>query len=87
MWAVAIKIDAEKFKLNRDSLIQELLKKEIETRPGFYPFSVMPFYKSAICKNSEEIGKDIIVLPSYPELTEDEINYICNELKNILINQ
>jgi len=44
---VAIKINTKYFKRDRNFLIKELLKRNIETRPGFYPFSVIPLYNTS----------------------------------------
>ena len=35
---------AKEIKFNIEA--REMLKKGVETRPGFYPFSVMPLYKT-----------------------------------------
>jgi len=40
---VAIKINPKYFKGDRNFLIKELLKRNIETRPGFYPFSLLSY--------------------------------------------
>jgi perosamine synthetase len=84
IWAIAIRLDPKKFKGDRDFIMQELSKFGIETRPGFYPFSVMPFYKAQKCPVSESISKEIISLPSYTLLKEEEIEYICNCLKSLM---
>ncbi len=86
IWAVAIKINPEKFKGNRDFIIEKMCQKGIELRPGFYPFSVMPFYNAPPCQIAESISKNILALPSFPSLTQGEIDYICDELKNLLNN-
>jgi len=84
LWAVAIKINPLMFKGNRNFLIEKLLKKGIETRPGFYPFSVMPPYNSTKCLIAEDISKNIIVLPSFLSLKEEEIKKICETIKEAL---
>jgi len=78
-----IKIDPKKFKGDRDFLIEKLLEKGIETRPGFYPFSVMPFYNAPKFPIAEDLGANILVLPCFTSLTEQEIDYICKELINL----
>lgn len=84
IWAVAIKINREYFKGDRDFLIMELLKRNIETRPGFYPFSVMPLYNAQPLPIAESISRNIISLPSYPSLSDDDIDNICNQLKSLM---
>jgi len=86
IWAVALKIDPEYFKGDRDFLIKELLKRDIETRPGFYPFSVMPIYSAPSLPVAESIGRNVLSLPSYPAISDSEIKYICQQLKSLRDN-
>lgn len=80
IWAVALKIEQEYFKGDRDFLIEHLRKKGIETRPGFYPFSVMPIYDAPSLPVAESVGRSVISLPSYSFVTDAEIDYICEQL-------
>lgn len=84
IWAVAIKIDPRCFKGDRDFLITELIKKNIETRPGFYPFSIMPLYKAEPLPIAESIGRTVISLPSYISILDEDIDYVCNQLKGLM---
>lgn len=84
IWAVAIKINQDYFKGDRDFLITELLKRNIETRPGFYPFSAMPLYNAEPLPIAKSIGRNIISLPSFPYLPDEDIDYICNQLKSLM---
>jgi len=84
MWAVAIKIDPHYFKGDRDFLIAELVKRNVETRPGFHPFSTMPLYKAEPLPVAESISGTIISLPSYISILDENIDYICNQLKGLM---
>jgi perosamine synthetase len=84
IWAVAFKINESFFKGNRDYLIAELLKLDIETRPGFYPFSKMPLYDIKSLPICEDVGRNVISLPSYPALKDDEIDLICSRLTSLM---
>ena len=62
---------------------RELLRKHlddqgIETRPLFYPVHTMPMYAQKYQKHSvaEDLGWRGINLPSYPELTNEDVIYI-----------
>lgn len=80
IWAIAVKIKPEYFKASRDNIILKLQELGIETRPGFYSFSQMPLYKATRLPVGDYVSQNIISLPSYPTLTEDEIDYICKSL-------
>jgi len=60
-----------------------LYKNDIETRPMFPPITHHSHYKG-ICdniKNAKILYEQILILPSYPDLTKEEIKYICNTIK------
>tara|TARA_E500000178_G_C16453129_1_gene500992 strand:- start:124 stop:549 length:426 start_codon:yes stop_codon:yes gene_type:complete len=74
----------------RQKLINNLLKKGIETRPAFYPFSSMKIYNkycSGSYKFSEKIAFNSISLPSTSinQIDQDLIIYNLIEEINSLI--
>lgn len=67
----------------------ELFQNSVETRPMFPPITHHKHLKQyQISENeaapSEKLYKETLMLPSYPELTNSEINYICDKIKGIL---
>lgn len=76
-WMVSIKCEHIE---DRDKLRAFLKNNEIETRPTFYPIHTMPMYseKYQCFPVAENLGWSGINLPSYPGLTNNEIEYICN---------
>ncbi|MGR5431129.1 aminotransferase class I/II-fold pyridoxal phosphate-dependent enzyme [Vibrio astriarenae] len=75
--------------LLRDKLIEKLSQLGIDTRPIFYPMSVMPpfsNFKKDLNGNSEEISNSGISLPTSVYLTEVDIKHISNEILNIIEN-
>lgn len=83
VWAIAVKIDPNLFKGDRDFLIRSMLEVRIETRPGFYPFSVMPLYNTPSLPVSKDVGAHVISLPSFPSLADEEIVFICDHFKRL----
>jgi perosamine synthetase len=77
MWAVAIKIDPQIFGQDRDTLIDTLHGKGIETRPGFYAFPDMPIYRAPPLAHSSDVGRHTISLPSYTMISNSDIDRIC----------
>lgn len=84
VWAVAIKLSSKYPEGSRDYVIRKLLEANIETRPGFYSLSSMPLYKTSSLPISEDVSKNVICLPAYPSLKDEEIKHICTQLKKIL---
>lgn len=67
----------------REPLREHLAKAGIETRPVFYPVHTMPMYSQKYQRHkvAEDIGWRGINLPSYPDLLEKDIKYICDNIK------
>ena len=80
------------FELNerhRDNLIKYLKSKNIETRPLFYPLSSMKIYKKYLIGsdyNSKKLSYVSLSLPTYPDLSMQEIRYISKNVINFLNN-
>ena len=65
----------------RDNLIKKLKEKGIDSRPFFYPISDMPMYEKAYTPITHKVYQRGINLPSYFDLKDREIKYICNTIK------
>ena len=75
-WVFPILVDGE-----RDKIIERFEQKKIETRPFFYPLtSLPPYLNHGFCPVSEEISARGIMLPCYPSLKPEQIEYICETL-------
>jgi perosamine synthetase len=81
-WAVAMKLDPNAFPQGRDTVLQQMRDRHVETRPGFYAASLMKhIYPGAgIIPVSEAISKQVISLPTFPTLKDDQIEYITATL-------
>jgi len=65
--------------------IERFLKdKDIETRPFFYPLSYHTHLKNLLGRHpqsaAERLSRECVLLPSYPELSEKQIKYICDSI-------
>jgi perosamine synthetase len=61
----------------------------IEIRPMFYPITAHKHLANNVvswnkCDNAELLNKECFILPSYPELTQQEQNHILRTLENYL---
>lgn len=87
-WMCSILIKNNKFtKESRDNLRKHLDNFGIETRPLFYPVHTMPMYHSKYQTHpvAENISKRGINLPSYPDLTSEQLTYIANAILSFKI--
>jgi perosamine synthetase len=69
--------------LERDKIRLHLKENGIETRPTFHPVHLMPMYfeEGLSLPAAEDLGSRGINLPSYPDLNESDVDFICNQIK------
>ena len=80
LWVMAIKLDPKAFPQGRDTLMQQLKDENIETRPGFYSASLMDIYPRSRLPICDETGQQIICLPTFATLTNEQIDFICEKI-------
>lgn len=74
----------------RDYLMQELLKMGIQTRPYVPPIHLQPYfqkqfgYKPGAYPLAERVASETLALPLYIGLTQKDIAYISNQIKEVL---
>jgi len=84
-WVVGILFKS----LRATTVAKKLLKKNVQTRPFFYPMHKQPILKKYINKkekfvNSDFISKYGLYLPSGISLSNKEVDFICDTIKDIL---
>lgn len=81
-WMVSVLAPTETI---RDGLREHLAHSGIETRPIFYPAHTMPHFRN---NNNypvaENISKRGLNLPSFPDITFDQIEHICRIINNYI---
>jgi perosamine synthetase len=82
LWAIAVRLDIRAFPQGRDSVMSQMKAKNIETRPGFVAPRMMSFYDSPKLPICESLSETVISLPTYPSLTEEQIELICAALSS-----
>lgn len=82
-WMCSILVSESK---DRDVLREHLAAAGIETRPLFYPVHTMPMFSAKFNRFpvAENIAHRGINLPSYPELNEDDVKFISEQVNNFL---
>jgi len=72
---------------DRDAAIEALLDEGIESRPAFVPMQHMPYVTGGIAASTpvaERIGREGISLPTFPDLTEQQVDFICRNLLRLV---
>lgn len=85
IWALALKLDSKIFPQGRDKVIEQLKEMGIETRPGFYASSLLSIYAPHSLPVCEDISKNVISLPTFPTLQNDDIAFICSQLSKLMV--
>jgi len=84
VWAIAVKLDPEAYPQGRDAVIDQLKLEHIETRPGFYAASLMGhLYASPRLRICEDVSRQVISLPTFAKLQEEQIEFICVTVKRL----
>ena len=75
-WMISILAENE---ATRDKLREYLSDSGIETRPAFNPVHLMPMYfkENETFPVAADLGTRGINLPSYPELSKEDVKFIC----------
>lgn len=74
----------------RDAVIRDLSERGIETRPAFIPYNQQEIFVQKnmthpdACPVANRIADSGLYLPSYPSLTENEVQYVSCQLKDVL---
>ena len=74
---------------DKRNLELSLFEFNIDSRPMFYDINKHKFLSQIknSSSNSEALQKQCLILPSYPELTKGQVNYVCEKIKKFLINK
>jgi perosamine synthetase len=73
-------------KVDRDRLMMGLRKAGIDSRPFFLPLHTLPPYLETECAwpVAEDLSRRGMNLPSYPGLTESQIDYISSHIRRLV---
>jgi len=89
MWVFNIYLD-KNFPITRDELTKKLKEKNIDTRDAFVPINQQKIlinkyklFKEDDCPNANYIMENGLYLPSGNTITNEEIDYVCDEIKKV----
>jgi len=84
-----IKLNVEVLRIDRNSFIEKLREKGIETSVHFIPLHRHPFYKNTFrydskdFPNAEWIYERSISLPIYPGMKDEEVDYVIENVMDL----
>jgi dTDP-4-amino-4,6-dideoxygalactose transaminase len=78
-----------KAKRDRDAIMEELLRKGISTRRGIMAIHLEPAYRNRFGQfrlpETERAFRETLILPLYPQMTEEEQDYVIESFKDALV--
>src|SRR2546421_4416430 len=84
-WLIVLQIEGMD-EVRREAFMNKLRENQVDSRPFFYPMSAMPYFQNEKPDNpvTYKIYKEGINLPTYYDLTEEDVEYVCKTVKHIL---
>ncbi len=84
-----IKLNLHKLNIGRNEFIDRLSEKGVKTSVHFIPVHYHPYYqkmgyRKGMYPMAEAVYRRSISLPFYPQMTEDDVRYVANSIKDII---
>jgi len=76
--------------INRGEVIDEMKRAGIGTSVHWMPLHMHPYYRDTLgckpsdCPRAASIYPELLSLPLYPDMTLEEVEYVCDTLKQII---
>jgi len=87
-----IRIIESEFGISRDELFNKLSKRGIGLGVHYTPLHLLTYYKKKLNYKqghypvAERISKEILSLPLFPTMTQNQIDYVVEQIKEIAGN-
>ena len=82
-WLICVEVDGITYQ-ERDNIMASMKLKGVDSRPYFYPMSHMPYFTKADTPVSDLKSQTGICLPTYTDLTDDEVRRVSKAFKESL---
>lgn len=86
----AVRLCLEKLRIDRAQFITELQKAGIGTSVHWLPLHMHPYYRETYNYKPQDLPvaarlyPQIVTLPLYPDMTEAEVRYVCDSIRQIV---
>ncbi len=86
----AIRLKLGRLNLDRAQFITELQQRGIGTSVHWLPLHMHPYYRETYGYTPHDLPvacalyPEIVTLPIYPDMTEDDVEYVCHAIKDIV---
>jgi perosamine synthetase len=89
LYVIRLKLD--RLKIDRARFITELTQRGVGTSVHWLPLHMHPYYRETYGYAPEDLPvacslyPEIITLPIYPDMTGDDVAYVCGSIKDIVV--
>ena len=86
----SVRVQVDRLSVDRAEVISEMKRAGIGTSVHWMPLHMHPYYRETFgCQPSDYfcaagIYPELVSLPLYPDLTEEDVAYVCRTLKDII---
>jgi perosamine synthetase len=86
-----IRLDLEKLSGSRKEIFEALIKENIGVNVHYIPVHLLPYYsqlgyKQGICPNAEKLYEEIITLPLFPAMREEDVIDVIAAVNKVINN-
>ncbi len=77
--------------IDRDHVMDELAGRGIPSRPYFTPIHLQPFYRRTFGYRggdypiTESVASKVLALPFYGRMSQEQVEYVCQNLRSIIL--
>lgn len=84
-----IRLNLEKLNANRNEIFKALQKENIGVNVHYIPVYFHPYYqqigyKNGLCPNTEKIYQEMITLPLFPSMTDQDVRDVIEGVKKVI---
>jgi dTDP-4-amino-4,6-dideoxygalactose transaminase len=85
-----VKFDLNTLSMSRRKIYDFLISQDIGVNVHYIPVYYLSHYKKlgykkGICKNAEKLYEEIITLPLYPKMNDEDVEYVINAVKKVVL--
>lgn len=86
----SVRLQVEKLRIDRAQFIKELQQRGIGTSVHWLPLHMHPYYRETYGYTPQDfpvaaaLYPELVTLPLYPDMTELEVAYVCDSIKQVL---
>jgi perosamine synthetase len=77
-WLVTAVVDGLS-RSGRDNIVSEMRRAKVDSRPFFYPMSMLPMYQREPNPVARQLSESGFNLPTFVGITEQQIELVCEE--------